>query len=178
MKSKKGLTLRKLGNKGYFFIIDAFIGSTIIFLALIIILNSGIKPTSVQYNYQLAEDYTSFIMDTQIKDINNNLITQMTGRIINNTDYTIVETVDNLYNNGDLSDAGMIVQNITEPLIPQKYGFSYNLIVNGVTTNIYNRSTIPIENANIVIASRKITFLTINSTKMFGPALLEVKIWI
>jgi hypothetical protein len=62
---------KKFRKKGYYFIIDAFIGSTIIFISLLIILNEGIRPTKIQYNYEMAEEYSSFILNTKLEDVNN-----------------------------------------------------------------------------------------------------------
>jgi len=47
------------------------------------------------------------------------------------------------------------------------------------TTTIYNRTIdTDVNDAELVIASKKITFLQINSTTMFGPAIVEIKIWV
>ena len=180
--------MRSFAKKGYFFIIDAFIGSTIIFFALMIILSSGSSPTKVQYNYEMAEEYTSFIMNTKIIELDNPLLIDMMndGRIKNNQ-HTIIEQADEFYYNNDIGNAQLLIKNLSEPLIASKYSFSYTIIngttVNGTTINtttqIYTRPTnIPLSDARIVISSRKITFLQINSTTMFGPAIMEIKIWL
>jgi hypothetical protein len=169
---------KRLKKKGYYFVIDALIGATIIFLSLMIILNSGSRPTKVQYNYEMAEEYTSFIINTKMEDLNSELVLQMIndGRI-KDTRHSIIEQVDEFDYKSMSSDATALVQNITEPLIPQKYGFSYTLIKGVTRTLIYSRASPDINNAKIVIASKKITFLQIDSSTMFGPALVEIKIW-
>jgi len=174
---------KSLKKKGYYFIIDAFIGSTIIFLSLMIILNEGVRPTKIQYNYEMVEEYSSFILNTKIEEVNNPYFTMLIDdKRINDTSLTIMDQIDLFYfsgNPGDLQRARGMIQNLTEQLIPGKYGFSYNIIDQSTTTNIYNRTIdTDIKDAKLIIASKKITFLQINSTTMFGPAMTEIKVWI
>jgi len=171
--------LRKSNKKGYYFIIDAFIGSTIIFLSLLIILNGGIKPSKIQYNYEMAEEYSTFILNTKIQDLNNEYVNSLTtSHAINDTTLTIMEQVDLFYYNNDTSHAKFMIQNLTDPLIAQKYSFSYDVIDGAKTVNIYNRTNINTSDAKLVVASKKITFLQINSSTLFGPVMTEIKIWI
>jgi hypothetical protein len=172
----------KLKKKGYYFIIDALIGSMIIFLSLLIILNEGVKPTKIQYNYEMAEEYSTFILTTKIQDLSNPYVYELINNgNITDTSHTIMEQIDQFYYDNDSEHARRMVENLTESLIPDKYGFSYSIIEGSTTTNIYNntgKTSANITNAKLVIASRKITFLQINSSTMFGPALTEIKIWI
>lgn len=171
--------MRHLRKKGYYFVIDAFIGSTIIFISLMILLSGGVRPTKVQYNYEMAEEYSTFILTTKIQDLTNPYVNRMIGREINDTSLSIMEQVDLFYYKNDLIHAGGMIQNLTEPLVPEKYGFSYSIIDGSTITNIYTRPDSPnIDEANIIISSRKITFLQIDSGTMFGPALTEIKMWI
>jgi hypothetical protein len=172
--------LRSLKKKGYYFIIDALIGSTIIFLSLMIILNGNVRPTKVQYNYEMAEEYSSFLLNTKLEDLSNPYVDYLIydTKEINNTKLTIMEQIDLFYYENNLFDASNMIQNLTAPLISEKYGFSYS-IINGTTNKqIYVRGSEKLADAKIIIASRKITFLQINSTTMFGPAMAEIKIWI
>ncbi|HYD03579.1 MAG TPA: hypothetical protein VEC16_04725 [Alphaproteobacteria bacterium] len=167
------------GKRGYYFIIDALVGSTIIFISLMIILNNTARPTKIQYNYELAEDYSTFIITTKLEDISNPYINNLIiNGTITDTRLTIMEQVDLFYYNNDLPHAAGMIRNITEPLIPAKYGFEYNMINGTNTVNIYRRNASDINNANVVIVSRKITFLQVNSAVLFGPATTEIKTWI
>ena len=144
-----------------------------------IILGSSTRPAKVQYNYEMAEEYTTFIMNTKIQDLNDKYISDLVkNNIINNTQLSVMEQVDTFYHDNDMTHAHDLVKNLTEPLVMSKYGFSYSIIDKGVKTNIYSRTVPDINQAKIVIASKKITFLQINSTSVFGPAMVEIKIWI
>ena len=167
---------KKFKKRGYYFVIDALIGSTIIFLTLMVLLNGGAKQNKIQYNYEMAEEYNAFILTTQIQDLNNPYVNKLIAdKNINDTTLTIMEQVDLFYYNNDITHANEMIQNLTEPLISPKYGFSYSIINNteiaNTTTIIYSRAPININNANIVISSKKITYIQINSSTMFGPAM-------
>jgi hypothetical protein len=174
---------KTLKKRGYYFVIDALVGSTIIFLTLMMLLNGGARPTKIQYNYEMAEEYSTFILKTPLQDLNNPYVNQLIlNKNINDTTLTIIEQIDLFYYYNDMTHASAMIQNITEPLISSKYGFSYSIITEfgNITnvTNIYTRSPLDIKDAKIVIASKKITFIQINSSTMFGPAMTEIKIWI
>ena len=68
--------LKSLKKRGYYFIADALIGSTIIFLSLMVIINGGAKPLKIQYDYQMAEEYSDFILTTKIEDLSNPYVNQ------------------------------------------------------------------------------------------------------
>ena len=145
---------RRNNKKGYFFVIDAFIGSTIIFVSLMMILNSNIKGSQLQFDYSMAEDYSTFIMNTKIQD--------------------------STCANESLNYSTRLLENLTDSLISSKYGFSLVLkdTATGRNQTIYERSVDRLNTSQLVIASEKITFIQINSTKMFGPNIVDIKVWI
>jgi len=171
---------KNLKKRGYYFVIDALIGSTIIFLTLMILLNGGIKSPKIQYNYEMAEEYSSFILTTQLQDLNNPYVNELIlNKNINDTTLTIMEQVDLFYYNNDTTHAGEMIKNLTESLVASKYGFAYNIInESNYTTPIYTRTPININDAQVVIASKKVSFIQINSSTLFGPIMTEIKIWI
>ena len=182
-------------KKGYFFLIDAFIGSAIIILSLVIILNSDVTTAKFQQDYTITEDYATFLINTHIQDINNEYIRNLTlSGLITNPQYSIMEQIDQFYYNaryicnaGDasciaanLSYANKMLQNITDPLIKQKYSFSLFIkdTAKKINQSIYERNMSNISTASFVLSSRKITFLQINSSAMFGPQIVEIKVWL
>ena len=185
-------------KKAYFFIIDAFVGSAIIFLSLLIIFNSDFNILKVQNNYQLTEDYGSFIMNTKLEDINNDYLDELIAKgLVDDLKYTIMDQVTEFYYNAiyicdesseegelcksnNLSYATKFIQNVTDPIIPPKYGFSYIIkdSQKHINITIYNRGLEILPNAKTVIVSKKITYLPINQLTLFGPQITELKIWI
>lgn len=198
---KRGWMVLVESKKGYFFVIDALVGSAIIFVALLIILNANSRPSKLQYDYTISEDYSSFLINTKIQDISNSYIGSLTNNGTNNAPIsnirnTLMEQIDEFYykaiyiyntsptvNNTArdiyLNYSSVMIQNISDSLIQNNYGFSFTIMdpVKGNYT-LYSRSIDKLANSNIIIASDKITFLQINSTTMFGPVIAEVKIWL
>jgi hypothetical protein len=168
------------GRKGYFFIIDAFIGSAIIIFSLLVILFSGSRVPNVSYNYAVAEEYSSFLLNTKIQDIHNDHIINLTAHgVIKDTRHTLMEQIDEFYYYNNLSYASDLIENITEPILSPKYGLSYTMIdPSGASTILYTRNAATYQDSKVVIVSRKITFLQIDDSTMFGPAVAEIKIWI
>lgn len=184
---------RRNNKKGYFFVIDAFIGSTIIFVSLMMILNSNIKGSQLQFDYSMAEDYSTFIMNTKIQDLNNPAIANLSAEgLITNKQNTVMEQIDTFYYdayyvctdstcaNESLNYSTRLLENLTDSLISSKYGFSLVLkdTATGRNQTIYERSVDRLNTSQLVIASEKITFIQINSTKMFGPNIVDIKVWI
>ena len=93
-----------------------------------------------------------------------------------------MEQINLFYYQNDTTHAREMIQNLTESLVADKYSFSYNIIngtaPNTTITNIYNRTNIDIGDAEVIVVSRKITFLQIDTKTMFGPATTEIKLWI
>lgn len=183
------------GKKGYFFVIDAFIGSAIIFVSLAIILSLGVKMTPLHYDYSLAESYASFIIDTRIEDLNNPYVNNLViNRIITDTKNSVMDQVTRFYFNAyylcqpadsicrskNLTYAHEMVQNITDPLFNEKYGFNYVIrdYRLGLNHSIYNKSIDKFNTSNIIVVSKKITFLQINETRMYGPEIVDIIVWI
>jgi len=184
-----------IGNrKGYFFLVDAFIGSAIILVSLAIILGSNVKVTPLYNDYSASEEYASFIVNTQIEDLNNPYVNNLVSTgVITNTKNTIIDQVAQFYYNAyyicpaigtcrtdNMTFATQMVRNITDPLFTEKYGFEYVIrdYKKNMNLSIYNRSLNTRGSANLVVVSKKITFLQINSTEMFGPEIVDIIVWV
>lgn len=182
-------------RKGYFFLIDAFIGSAIIFVSLAIILSSDVKVTPLRNDYSAAEGYASFIINTKIEDLNTPYVNDLVNiGVITNTKNTVMDQVTQFYynayylcpplnitcQNANLSYASNMVQNISSPLFTEKYGFEYVIRDYNKAKNytVYIKNPGTRNSSNLVIVSKKITFLQINTTEMFGPEIVDIIVWI
>ncbi len=147
-------------KRGYFFIIDALMGSTIIFIALIIILSSGPPVNRVQYNYELAEEYSSYVINTRLEEMNNEYITQRISiGAYPNLKETLAQQIDRYVYAGDSATAEELFTNTVVPLIPAKYNIEYTIITDtGDRNQIYiTPGADDASDAQVVITSRKIT---------------------
>jgi hypothetical protein len=183
-----------MNRKSYFFVIDTLIGSTIIFLSLLVVLNSGTKEWGLTHDYTLAEDYTSFFTDTELRYLSNDFVYTLTvSGVISNSSNTVMQQITLFYYyakylcspidtaciDSNMSLAHDLVANLSAPLLPEKYGFSYviNDLSSGSNTTIYSRDTDWLNNSQVILVSKRITYVDINSTKLFGPNIVTIKIW-
>jgi len=186
--------LLSMNRKSYFFVIDTLIGSTIIFLSLLVVLNSGTKEWGLTHDYTLAEEYTSFFTDTTLRYLSNELVYNLTASgIITDPDNTVMQQISTFYYyskylcnlsdtsciDGNMSLAHNLVANLSSPLLPEKYGFSYviNDISLGLNTTIFSRNLDWLNTSQVVLVSKRISYVRINSTTLFGPNIVTIKIW-
>jgi hypothetical protein len=182
-------------RKGYFFLIDAFIGSAIIFVSLAVILSSDVKVTPLHYDYSTAEGYASFIIDTKIEDLNNAYVNGLVSSgVITNTKNTIMDQITQFYYNAyyvcppsnmtcqtaNLTYASTMVQNISILLLTEKYGFEYIIrdYKLGQNYTVYVKNPDTRNTSQFVVVSKKITFLQTNTSEMFGPEIVDIIVWI
>lgn len=163
-----------MNKRGYFFLIDAIIGSAIIVITLFIIFNHNSNSQKIESRYVLAEDFATLISNTRIEDINLNYTnTLVNNGKITNTKLRVIEQIAEFYYNGNISLAGNLTKEISDASISPKNGFS--LSINGTT--IYSRNINTLNNSKLVIVSKKIVFIQINSSDLKGPDIAEIKIW-
>lgn len=161
-------------KKGYFFIIDALIGSTIAVITLMLLLNANQHTQPVQSKYTLAEEFSTFITNNRIEDLNDPYIYNLTSNgYITNTKNTIMEQITLFYYEGNLSFAANLTKDIADSVLAAKNGFSYSI---GNTT-IYSRGEERLNNSKLVVTSKKMTYMNANSTAMYGPQITEIRIW-
>lgn len=158
----------------YFFGLDAIIASIIILLAVYFILSMRAQsPESVQ-SYAQAEDFMDFIMQTQVRDFNGNYTQGLVeDSNITNTHHTLFEQIAefHLHNKTDINFR--FVEEIVNGSLLSHNGvlYAYN------DENIYNRSYDIRKNAGVVLSSKKISFLRINTSTVYGPHVVEVQAW-
>ncbi|MBN2052687.1 hypothetical protein JW756_04240 [Candidatus Woesearchaeota archaeon] len=168
----------------YFFVIDAMIAGIIIFLTLILIFTThSLKPES-EPTLRMMTDYTNFLTNTQIRQFQGSYVESLINDSnITNLDNTLVEQLVEFhyFNNPDLSNyrnttaimKGFVLE-ISEGIIPDERSFSIYLN----NESIYERSMLNINNSKLVLSSHRILFKIINSTYIYGPIIIEVRIWV
>jgi hypothetical protein len=111
---------------------------------------------------------------------------------ITNPKNTVMEQVDIFYynykhvcNKLDLeckeeyfNMSAKLIENITKFLLDNKHGFDYRIFdPDNSNTSIYNKSLDKLENSSFVLVSKRIVFLRVNSTTIFGPHIVDIKVW-
>lgn len=177
-------------KKAYFFILDAFIAATIIFVSLAIILNSDVAVEQVAKDYTQPNEITNFLLDTKLEDIDNPYVKKLiSDGNISNPRNTIVQQVDLFYYTAEYICSNPqckslnynlstnLLMNISEPLIPQKYGFEYVIIDNNKNYTVYSRNILSKNKSDFKIVTKRISYVKYNLTEIFMPHVVQFSVW-
>jgi len=162
----------------YFFVIDALIASSIILLSLIIIFTTySLRPESSP-TLRMVDDYTDFLITTKVKDLGVKNFTEFVETYnITNQDNTLMEQLTEYYYHTDKDTMWNFTREISKGakgIIPEQRNFA--VYINH--TLIYTRNSTPAQKADLMLSSKKLSFKRINQTYVYGPVILEVKIWV
>lgn len=171
-------------KRGYFFMLDAMLGLTIIVIGVILITSSYVnapKPTQVGL---LSDDLLNFYSKTKIGDLNNpyaGIGGELWNQgLITDPDNTLLQQIGEFYATGNTGTAGKFIQNTSAGIMPQQ--FRYELWMDGVTLYPQVKTPEHIASRNsteLLITSKKITFGIMNRTtgSIWGPYKAEVFVW-
>ena len=179
--NKKRVQMNKRG--AYFFVIDALIAASIIFISLIIIFTTHSTKPETSPSLRMIEEYTYFLMETKIREFQGDYVKSLENDgNITSLDNTLLEQLTEFFylNESKIKNTSIIMANFTREIshgiIPdQRY-----LAVYLNHTLIYNRTNPArtINDSSLALTTKKITFKRINQTYIYGPIILEVKIWV
>jgi hypothetical protein len=180
-----------MNKKGYFFILDAFIASTIIAVSLVSIMNSDVAVGQRTNEYAQADAMTQFLLDTKLADLDNQYVKSLIADgTITNPRNTIMAQIDTFYytayyicNNAscrsiNINFSKTLLQNISEPIISQKYGYDYSIMDDSRNYSIYNRSGDTWSSSRFRVVTKRVSYAAINSTSVFKPHIVEFSLWI
>ncbi|MEK6963091.1 MAG: hypothetical protein AABX70_01595 [Nanoarchaeota archaeon] len=158
----------------YFFILDAVLSSIIILVTIYFILSLRTKAPETLQSYAQGEDFMEFMMQTQVRDFNGNYTKSlMENGNITNTQRTLFEQMAEFHFYNKTGIAWKFMEEISNSSLLSHQGM--NMWVE--QDLIYNRSSERLEKANIVLSSKKMSFLRINQSYVDGPHTVEVWIW-
>lgn len=181
----------KLTKKGYFFILDAFIAATIIAVSLVAIMNSDVAVEQRTKDYTQSDAIVQFLLDTKMEDLDNQYVKDLIANgNITNPRNTVMEQIDAFYYKANYtcgSSMGCaiinynlstnLIRNISEPIISQKYGYSY-VIMDGVRNyTVYNRSLGTKNASDFRVVTKRISYVRVNQTALFRPHIVEFSLW-
>lgn len=167
----------------YFFVLDALLAASIIFISLIIIFTTHNTQPESNPSLRMVEEYTEYLTNTKIRGFQGDYVQRLENDgNITNIDNTLLEQLIEFYylNESGKRNTTQIMANYTNEtskgVIPDQRYFA--LYLN--TTLIYNRTnpSFTINESRLVLTSQKISFKRINQTYIYGPIILEVKIWV
>ena len=158
----------------YFFVIDVFVASAIIIIALVLIFNFFLNRPEMQHPRLYASDVMSFLLSTEVGKLQNTYVESLIKNgNITNTKQSLFSQILEFHKKGKDDINRLFIHNITTGLIPKTYGIEYT--ING--TSVYNKSLATLSTATFSVSAKRICFLRINSTEIYGPVMCEVQVW-
>lgn len=171
-------------KRGYFFVIDAVLGLSIIIIGVFLITASYSKvpqPTQVGF---LADDLLNFLSNTRIKDLNNaygGIGGELWNQgLISNSDMSLLQQIGVFYKTNKLDVTNKFIHNVTLGAVPPQ--FIYEVWIDGIIvypnpqTKEHNMSR---NSTSLLLTSKQISFGILNTTTadLFGPYKAEVFVW-
>lgn len=161
-------------KQGSFFLIDAFIGLSILVLAVVIINNFEVQEPSTSQSFTLLNDYVDILVSTEIRDFSDPFADELvrTG-LAPIEDEPLFMVVARLHNQGLGEHARNLTNRTAWGIIPSKNGISYKVDGNV----IYEKASLPLDEASFVLTNRQMTVVRIDESTIYGPVLTEVVLW-
>lgn len=183
------------GRKGYFFLLDAFLAMSVLVLGMLIVYSfRSYSPSQVQ-PILLAADVMESLSSNKVGDLagevsgagfyvqsllNNGNITTMQN--------TLLEQIGEFYALNNTELARDFTRNITNVLVPSQYGFMLYIhddptdpdySIYSVDFNVtVNDGLVPPNESSMLVTSKRIVSGIINGTVMWGPFIMEARVWL
>ena len=173
-----------LKKRGYFFILDAVLGLSVLIIGVSLITSSYVKvPQAVQVGL-LSDDLLNFLSNTKIKDLNNPY-SGIGGYlwnqgVITDADNSLLQQIGEFYATNKPDFAEKFIQNISIDVVPVQFG--YEVWIDNTILYPQTPSAEHIKSRNstwLLLTSKKLTFGIINKTtsNLWGPYKAEVFVW-
>ena len=169
-------------KKGIYFTLDSIIAGGIVLTVIALASSFYIKePSNIHLNY-LSGDLIKVLSTLTVEEVDNKYINSLiSDGTITDLDNTILDQIGEFWANDDMVNANRTVSNVTEPWIPDAFGF-------GIWTDsktIYKRE-IPIKKS-LVSSKKMISGISKGHSQgpetrkepptLWGPAIVEVRVW-
>jgi len=167
-------------KRGYFFTLDAFVATGVIIVGIVLLFSVRSTPVEETQSEYFSRDLIQLLSSTRIYEINNPLVDYLEDNgTINNSEYTILEEVGELYYLSQQDMASYVLGNITLGVVPDNYGFEVLIddtqvyIKNVKGKDYYVDST----GYKVIISSKRLISGELNKQEMWGPLKSEVRVW-
>lgn len=159
--------------------LDALIATSIIVFSIILIYSfHATKPYQMQGLF-LAADTMDLLTKTKVYEVNNAYLLNLTyERNITNTGNSLMEQTAEFYSANKTELAEKFLINVTQGMVPTKYGFELRIYN---STNFYNKTinsgdTLQNDSALVLVSKDIISGMNDDFT-VWGPLTAEVRIW-
>ena len=171
-------------KKGYFFLLDAMLGLSVIVIGTFLILSLFIKvPEQTQVGL-IADDLMNYLSNTKIKDLNNPYA-GIGGELwrqglITDPENSLLQQTGEFYAKSNLDTAEKFIQNVSKEVLPSQFMYEIWIDNKKIYPKISSLEHIKSKDTtDLLLTSKKITFDIINTTTndLWGPYKAEVFAW-
>ena len=166
-----------LRKGSYFYVIDAFIASTIIIAAIVILFSQFLAQASATQALYTADDFLATLDSTQVRSYDSAQLRQWTtdGTISNNK-LSMLEQMALFYAKLDTPKA-QAMATMTGQNTPEHVGIEIVAIMPGSRTQLYLRAPRPQDTAETLLTAKRIIILQKNPADLYPPVIIEVRTW-
>ena len=141
----------------YFFVLDAVISSIVLLVAVYFILSLRTKAPETIQSYIQAEDFTDFLMQTQVRDFNGNYTKRLIENgNITNTRRTLFEQVAEFHFYNKTNIAWQFMNEIANSSLLGQQG----MMIWVGSEMVFNRSSERYAKANLILSSKNKSFFS------------------
>ena len=174
----------RIKKRGYFFLLDAMMGLSVIAIGVFLVLSLYINaPAQAQVSF-LSDDLLNFLSNTKIKDLNNNYA-GIGGElwkqgVITDPDNSLLQQVGEFYASNNPDTAEKFIHNVSSDAVPSQFVYEVwidNKIIYPKTPSVAHLKSK--NNTALLLTSKKLTFGVMNKTtsNLWGPYKAEVFVW-
>ncbi|MBN2142309.1 hypothetical protein JW711_03175 [Candidatus Woesearchaeota archaeon] len=155
--------------------IDAIIAGVVLIAALMYIFNTYTLAPEQDPTLRASEDFLKYLSGTKIRDYHSALVTNFTleGKITD-LDNTLLDQIAEFYYKGMSEEMDNLTQEVVDKAVVHERSVLF--FFNG--TLLHNRTVSSLSDTKLLISAKRVTFLRVNETTIFGPAWAEVRIWV
>ena len=173
-----------LKKRGYFFILDAVLGLSVLIIGVFLITSSYVDVPQPAQIALLSDDLLNFLSNTKVNELNNPYAgiggELWTQGIITDADNSLLQQIGEFYAANKLDVAERFIQNVSEGVTPPE--FLYEVWIDGIILYPITPSaehTKLKESSELLLTSKVITFGIMNKTtsNLWGPYKVEVFVW-
>ena len=165
-------------KKGYFFTLDAFMAISILVICVLLIFSvHSSEPQPVQSIY-ISDDVMFFLSSTRVYELQNPFVRSLVlaGNITSDQNSLLEQAVIFAINDKK-PQADAFLRNVTESLVPKKYGLMVRFYNNTeIYSNTLSQGTTAQNMSTLLVNSKRIMF-GLDGEKAWGPLIAEVRLW-
>ncbi|HLC60131.1 MAG TPA: hypothetical protein VJJ52_01755 [Candidatus Nanoarchaeia archaeon] len=171
-------------KRGYFFVLDAALGLTILAIGVFLIASLYINVPEPSQVGLLSDDLMSFMANTKIRNLNSPYA-GLGGLLwkngsITNADNSLLQQVGEFYYRGNYALAEKFVQNISVNVVPSQFKYEMwmdNMLIYPLSPDSAHLSSK--SKTDLLLTSKQVAFGIINKTDgtLWGPYKVEVFTW-